>query len=116
MTTNTKNDVLAPGARMEVRPTRPHEVAASMADLMRDVARHNGAGVSAGLLARINDTLRYWEAAGGAVAMVKTWRERIGAGEDFPMHVPSCVERAMLNEIAELRGQLVQASQEGNAS
>jgi len=36
---------------------------------------------------------------------IKTWRERIGAGEDFPMHVPSCVERAMMNEIAELRSQ-----------
>jgi len=106
MTTNTKNKVLAPGARMAMRRTRPHEIAASMAELMRDVARHNGAVVSAGLLARLNDTLRDWEAAGGAVAMVKTWRERIGAGEDFPMHVPSCVERAMMNEIAELRAQV----------
>lgn len=36
---------------------------------------------------------------------IKTWRERIGAGEDFPMHVPSCVERAMMNEIADLRAE-----------
>jgi hypothetical protein len=32
------------------------------------------------------------------------------------MYVPSCVERAMMNEIAKLRGQLAQAGQEGNAS
>jgi len=111
-----KNEAWVAGGRVAVRTSRPHEIAASMADLMRDVARYSGAVVSAALIARINDTLRDWEAAGGAVATVKTWRERIGAGEDFPMHVPSCVERAMMNEIAELRGQLVQAGQEGDAS
>lgn len=111
MTTNMTNEVLVAGGRVAMRAIRPREVAASMADLMRDVARFHGAVVSAGLIARINDTLRDWETAGGAAAVVKTWRERIGAGEDFPMHVPSCVERAMMNEIAELRGQLVQAGQ-----
>lgn len=35
---------------------------------------------------------------------VKTWRERIGAGPDFPLHAPNDVERAMVAEIAELRG------------
>lgn len=35
---------------------------------------------------------------------VKTWRERIGAGPDFPLHAPTDVERAMEAEIAELRG------------
>lgn len=34
---------------------------------------------------------------------VKTWRERIGAGPDFPLHAPNDVERAMVAEIAELR-------------
>lgn len=38
---------------------------------------------------------------------VKTWRERIGATADFPLHVPTDVERAMEAEIAELRTQLV---------
>ena len=101
-----KNEALVAGGRVAMRPIRPREVAASMADLMRDVARFRGAVVSAGLIARINDTLRDWEAIGGPAAMVKTWRERIGAGEDFPMHVPSCVERAMMNEIADLRAQI----------
>lgn len=36
---------------------------------------------------------------------IKTWRERIGAGPDFPLHVPTDVERAMEAEIAELRAQ-----------
>lgn len=34
---------------------------------------------------------------------IKTWRERIGAGPDFPLHAPTDVERAMEAEIAELR-------------
>lgn len=34
---------------------------------------------------------------------VQTWRERIGAGPDFPLHAPNDVERAMVAEIAELR-------------
>lgn len=36
---------------------------------------------------------------------VKTWRERIGAGPEFPLHAPTDVERAMEAEIAELRAQ-----------
>lgn len=39
-------------------------------------------------------------------AAVRTWRERIGAGPDFPLHAPNEVERAMEAEIAELRGLL----------
>lgn len=35
--------------------------------------------------------------------MISTWRERIGQPEDFPLHVPTDVERAMVDEIAELR-------------
>lgn len=35
--------------------------------------------------------------------LIKTWRERIGAAADFPLHVPSDVERAMQAEIDELR-------------
>ncbi|GEM_PF-1697583 len=42
---------------------------------------------------------------------VKTWRERIGAGPEFPLHAPTDVERAMEAEIAELRG----AQQDGDA-
>ena len=34
---------------------------------------------------------------------VKTWRERLGFGLDFPLHAPTDVERAMESEIAELR-------------
>jgi len=34
---------------------------------------------------------------------VRTWRERIGAKPDFPLHAPTDVERAMEAEIAELR-------------
>jgi hypothetical protein len=34
---------------------------------------------------------------------VRTWRERIGAAADFPLHAPTDVERAMEAEIAELR-------------
>lgn len=37
---------------------------------------------------------------------IKTWRERIGAGADFPLHAPTDVERAMEAEIAELRGRV----------
>jgi hypothetical protein len=35
--------------------------------------------------------------------VIRTWRERIGADESFPLHVPTDVERAMVAEIAELR-------------
>lgn len=41
---------------------------------------------------------------------IKTWRERIGAGPDFPLHVPTDVERAMEAEIAELRAQQTSAA------
>lgn len=34
---------------------------------------------------------------------VRTWRQRIGVGADFPLHSPNDVERAMEAEIAELR-------------
>lgn len=88
------------------RPRQLGAVGARMADMMRSVAQHPGRPVDATLVARINDTLRDWEAGAVAAAAVPTWRTRIGAGEDFPMHVPSCVERAMMNEIAELRDQV----------
>lgn len=39
---------------------------------------------------------------------IKTWRQRIGVGETFPLHVPTDVERAMEAEIAELRAALRQ--------
>jgi hypothetical protein len=34
---------------------------------------------------------------------ISTWRERIGQSADFPLHVPTDVERAMVAEISELR-------------
>lgn len=34
---------------------------------------------------------------------VRTWRERIGKAPTFPLHSPNDVERAMVEEIAELR-------------
>jgi len=34
---------------------------------------------------------------------VRTWRQRIGVGKDWPLHAPNDVERAMVAEIAELR-------------
>jgi hypothetical protein len=37
---------------------------------------------------------------------ISTWRERIGQTADFPLHVPTDVERAMVAEIAELRAAL----------
>jgi len=37
---------------------------------------------------------------------VKTWRERLGFGPDFPLHAPTDVERAMEAEIADLRAAL----------
>jgi len=61
---------------------------------------------------------RQWEAARAADAVdrnkldgesphaqlaVKTWRERIGVGANYPLHAPTDVERAMEAEIAELR-------------
>jgi Lar family restriction alleviation protein len=42
-------------------------------------------------------------APAGVGVHVKTWRERIGLGADFPLHMPNSVERAMVAEIAELR-------------
>jgi hypothetical protein len=38
---------------------------------------------------------------------ISTWRERIGQTADFPLHVPTDVERAMVAEIAELRAAAV---------
>jgi hypothetical protein len=35
-------------------------------------------------------------------APVKTWRERIGAGPDFPLHAPTAVEQAMVAQISDL--------------
>jgi hypothetical protein len=40
---------------------------------------------------------------GGAGPAVRTWRERMGVSTDFPLSMPSSVERAMEEEIAELR-------------
>ena len=37
---------------------------------------------------------------------VAPWRARIGVGADFPLHAPTDVERAMEQEIAELREEL----------
>jgi hypothetical protein len=37
---------------------------------------------------------------------ISTWRERIGQAVDFPLHVPTDVERAMVAEIADLRAEL----------
>jgi len=39
---------------------------------------------------------------------IRTWRERIGVGANFPLHVPTDVERAMEAEIAELRDHIAQ--------
>lgn len=88
------------------RPRQLGAVGAAMADMMRDVAQHQGRLVDAALVARINDKLRDWEAGAAAAKAVPTWRARIGVGEDFPMDIPSCVERAMMNEIAALRDQV----------
>lgn len=43
---------------------------------------------------------------------VRTWRERIGAKPDFPLHAPNDVERAMVAEIAELRDPAVSQARE----
>lgn len=91
---------------LKFRPPQLGAVGARMADMMRDVAQHVGRPVDATLVARINDTLRDWDEGAAAAVAVPTWRARIGAGEDFPMHVPSCVEHAMMGEIADLRDQV----------
>lgn len=41
--------------------------------------------------------------ASTACVSVQTWRGRIGASPDFPLHAPTNVERAMEAEIADLR-------------
>jgi hypothetical protein len=40
------------------------------------------------------------------VTAIRTWRERIGANADFPLHAPTDVENAMVAEITDLRAQL----------
>jgi len=45
---------------------------------------------------------------------IRTWRERIGQPADFPLHAPTDVERAMEEEIAELRA-LIAACASGAA-
>jgi hypothetical protein len=42
---------------------------------------------------------------------ISTWRERIGQPADFPLHVPTDVERAMVAEIADLRATAVAGSE-----
>jgi hypothetical protein len=39
-----------------------------------------------------------------------TWRERIGAGPDFPLNMPTDVERAMVAQIADLEAALAAAT------
>lgn len=39
-------------------------------------------------------------------AAVKTWRQRLGLGDAYPLHAPTDVERAMVAEIAELRARV----------
>lgn len=41
-------------------------------------------------------------------ATIRTWRERIGAAPDFPLHAPTSVEQAMVAQIAELEAALAQ--------
>ena len=99
-------------------PTRSRrlvDVSARMALALRDVTQQHGKSLGSNQVASINDLLRDWDEAIADARQVPTWRARIGAGEDFPMHVPSCVERAMMNQIAELYDHLVPADREGNA-
>jgi hypothetical protein len=99
-----------------VQPRRLAAVGARMAMALVDVTRQYGKTLDGGQVAGINDLLHQWDEAIADAGTVLTWRARIGAGEDFPIHVPSCVERAMMNEIADLRDQLVPAGLEGSAS
>jgi hypothetical protein len=48
------------------------------------------------------------EVVGSVPAAIKTWRERIGADETFPLHAPTDVERAMVAQIQELEAALAQ--------
>lgn len=43
-------------------------------------------------------------------AAVKTWRQRLGLGDTYPLHAPTDVERAMVAEIAELRARAESAA------
>lgn len=38
-----------------------------------------------------------------SASTIRTWRERLGVGSDYPLYMPTEVERAMEAEIAELR-------------
>ena len=98
------------------RSRRLADVGMRMAAALRDVTRQYGKTLGGRQVAEINDLLHDWDEAIANAGAVLTWRARIGVGDDFPMHVPSCVERAMMDEIAVLRDQLVPAGQEGSAS
>jgi hypothetical protein len=98
------------------RSRRLVDVGARMVLALRDVTRQHGKTLGSDQVAGIDDLLRDWDEAIANAREVPTWRARIGVGEDFPMHVPSCVEFAMMDEIAGLRAQVVPARQEGNAS
>lgn len=49
------------------------------------------------------------------VEPIKTWRERIGAAPEFPLHAPTDVERAMVAQIAELEAALAKYMLHANA-
>lgn len=99
------NTELAPAAPM-LRSQRLCDVGNRMERMLVDVARQ--VGRPDGQVASINDTLWDWRTAVTQVSTVATWRARIGRSEDFPLHLPTDVERAMEEEIADLRAQLGQ--------
>jgi hypothetical protein len=57
---------------------------------------------------------RLRQSAGVPGALVKTWRERIGVGPEFPLHSPTDVERAMVAQIADLEAALTQMAPRGD--
>jgi hypothetical protein len=40
---------------------------------------------------------------------IRTWRQRLGLAADFPLFMPTDVERAMVAEIADLRAAYIKA-------
>jgi len=80
-------------------------------EALRRLVRDDGYAASFQNLAQYRDALlqhlKKWAVAQAAQqAIVRTWRQRINASPDFPLHAPNDVERAMVAEIADLRAAL----------
>lgn len=96
--------ITAPWKFWDARDTRTlYDLASVKADRAQGT-HHNALDDAKAQAEAAVKALAVLRARRGAPAMtVKTWRERIAVGADFPLHAPTDVERAMEAEIAELR-------------